>query len=135
MFRLVDKRTAWWPVHFSGVAEDGSIVENKVELRFIILDEVAILDFQARVTAAGEPLASESALPVRDRAAAITDRLGNVMLEVIEDWRGVALENGEAAKFGAEAFLRLLRVPNVPAAVGTAYSHCRAGTREIRAGN
>ena len=135
MFRLVDKRTAWWPVHFAGVTEEGVIVDNKVELRFVVLDEVEIVDFQGRLTAAGEPLEGENLLPVKERVAAISDRVGKVMLEVVEDWRGVGQENKEPLPFSSDAFLKFLRVSNVPAAIGTAYTHCRAGTREARAGN
>lgn len=129
MFRLVSKRRAWWPVIFAGVSEEGEIVENRVELRFTILDEDEIVGFYQKLTAANEAPPDEGA------PLGASTRVAPVLLEIIDDWRGVAAENKELIAFSEERFAQFLRVPNVPLAIGIAYHHCRAATPETRAGN
>jgi len=130
MFRIVAQRTAWWPITFPGVTEDGTVVENQIELRFIILDEDEFPDFLATLlsdVATSTPAAADA----EPQSASTARRLGRV----IADWRGVAAENGEALAFSLENFQALLRVPNVGAAVGRSYIACRNATPEIREGN
>jgi hypothetical protein len=50
MFRIVNERLAWWPVTFPGVSEDGSVIENRIELRFRILDDDEFPDFLVKLT-------------------------------------------------------------------------------------
>lgn len=142
MFRIVSRRTAWWPVRFGGVTEDGKIVENEVELRFVVLDEDEIVDFFARLEKASDeaaqareqPAASTSAVSEAvnpSSAAAVLPR----MLEIVEDWRNVGNENGGALPFTPDNFLQFLKVPNVAKAIGGAYRDCRAAVPQARAGN
>jgi hypothetical protein len=130
MFRIVSERLAWWPVSFAGVGEDGTIVENKIEMRFKILDEDAFPDFLASLTDfVGE---KPAAIAAEEKPTAIVARR---LLPVVRDWRGVASENGEPLPWSEQNFEALLRVPNVAAAIGRAYIACRNATPEIRAGN
>ena len=39
MYKIVKEPRAWWPVEFKGVSEDGTVVTNQVELKFILHDE------------------------------------------------------------------------------------------------
>lgn len=127
MFRLMSERTAWWPVVFAGVSEEGEVVENRIELRFRILGEDEFAAFQAR---AGEMDLGDAAA-----GAPVSARVCEVLLPIVADWRGVGAENGEALPFHADAFARLINLPNVGAAIGRAYTACRTAQPETRTGN
>lgn len=150
MFVLAKERLAWWPVIFPSVAEDGSVIENKIELRFVILGEDQFPAFIARLTAplavaenvqsAGDDNAVADEAFVPDTAAptdieAQSARAVEALLEVVRDWRHVAAENGEPLPFNRDNFGLLLNVPNAAAAIGRAYVGCRNATPEIRQGN
>jgi len=149
MFVLAKERLAWWPVIFPSVAEDGSVIENKIELRFVILGEDQFPAFVARLTApladAGEALPADGGAGDGDAAGGVvttqTDievqsaRAIEALLDVVRDWRHVAAENGEPLPFNRENFGLLLNVPNAAAAIGRAYVGCRNATPEIRQGN
>ena len=36
-YRIVKAAQAWWPVEWQGVTDDGSIVTNRIEMRFRLL--------------------------------------------------------------------------------------------------
>lgn len=55
MFKVISETLVWWPVLFSGVAEDGAVVDNKIELRFRILDEDTIVEPAATATPSAMP--------------------------------------------------------------------------------
>ncbi|WP_336973415.1 histidine kinase [Sphingobium aromaticiconvertens] len=137
MFKIIAEPLVWWPVLFAGVQEDGAVVENKIELRFVILGEDEI-DAFGKETAeflsgaatessvegeAGQPVVSPSALSVQ------------LIQRIARDWRGVAAENEEPLPFNAANLQSLLNVPNVLPAVLRAYGSCRAARPEIRSGN
>lgn len=156
MFKLIAAPLVWWPVTFPGVADDGSIVENKIELRFSILTEddfdqyladaheVDALKTQEDFAAAreedgvvgrivkrieaitGEGKAKE-AKPSVFKAAALA--------ELVSDWKGVHAENEDPLRFSMETLSQLLNVPNVASAALAAYRECRAGRGKVRAGN
>lgn len=150
MFVLAKERLAWWPVMFPSVADDGSVIENKIELRFVILGEDQFPTFIARLT---EPL-SVTGDPSMDGVAGVggegdggalaasasdsekqSARAVEALLEVVRDWRHVAGENGEPLPFNRDNFGLLLNVPNAAGAIGRAYVSCRNATPEIRQGN
>lgn len=137
MFVMVDERLVWWKVTFPGVEETGEIVEHEIELRFRQLGEDEFPVFAAKFTAAeGAPSAHDADGAVD--AAALTarwERVADLMMDVVRDWRGVAAANGEALPFNRDNFLRLAKVPNVLEAIGKAYSACRRAAPEIRTGN
>lgn len=128
MFRIVPERTAWWPVTFPGVTEDGKVVENRIELRFRILDEDEVIEFF-------EAIAKVNADAAADRAKAAAASLLPVLRTVVLDWRGVGAANDEPLPFNDENFLKLLKVPNVSVAIGRAYGACRSAVPELREGN
>lgn len=127
MFRIVSRRTAWWPVRFGGVTEEGKVVENEVELRFVILDEDEIVSFYDRLELAGV----DDNGNVQSQAAIALPH----MLEIVEDWRKIADEAGAPLPFTPDNFLQLLKVPNAAKAIGTAYRDCRNAAPAARAGN
>lgn len=136
MFKVISETLVWWPVLFPGVAEDGTVVENKIELRFRILDEDAIDDF-ARTTnlileGNQEEAAADIATAGRPTPSVLMQR---GLAPIVRDWRLVAGANGEPLPFNEGNFASLLRVPNVFPAILSAYAGCRAGRAEIRAGN
>jgi hypothetical protein len=136
MFKVVPEILVWWPVLFAGVTEDGAVIENKIELRFRILDEDAIDDF-ARTTnliLAGKQEADDAdKAPVDRPTPSVLMQRG--LMPIVSDWRLVAGANGEAWPFNEANFATLLRVPNVFPSILSAYADCRAGRAEVRAGN
>ncbi len=127
LFRLVEVRRAWWPVAFPGVTEEGEVIDNRIELRFRLVGEDAVAALVGKAESVGAA-ADEQGVPFTVAAA-------QVLALFVEDWRGIAAENGEPLPFGQEAFARLLSVPNVFAAVLAAYGACRRAERGQRAGN
>lgn len=136
MFKVISETLVWWPVLFAGVTEEGEVVENKIEMRFRILDEDAIDDF-ARTT----NLILTGVQDEADADRAVKERpVPSVLMQrglspIVRDWRMVAGANGEALPFNEDNFCALLRVPNVFPAILAAYAACRAGRAETRAGN
>lgn len=124
MFRLVSERLVWWPVTFPGVTEEGDVVENKIELRFRVLDEDEFPAFLKDLMAAAAP-----------EVEVTTTRAASVLAPIVRDWRGVAAENGEPMSFSAENFRLLLLQPGVSGAIGRAFISCRNATPEVREGN
>lgn len=136
MFKVISETLVWWPVLFPGVAEDGKVVENKIELRFRILDEDAIDDFArtTNLTLEGNQEEAGEAVKADDRPApSVLMQRG--LSPIVRDWRLVAGANGEPLPFNETNFQSLLRVPNVFTAILSAYAACRAGRAEVRAGN
>lgn len=137
MFRIVNERLAWWPVIFPGVSEDGNVIENKIELRFRILDEDEFPEFMAKLAdtaaLANPSVAADAASGMApDSPSLLAARL---LSPIVRDWRGVASENGEPLPYSEETFRLLLRQPGVSGAVGRAYINCRNATPEVRSGN
>lgn len=137
MFKVISETLVWWPVLFPGVTDEGKVVENKIELRFLILDEDAIDDF-ARATnliLAGERDAAAAAEGGNPASVVPSVLMQRGLSPIVRDWRMVAGANGEAMPFNEDNFRALLRVPNVFTAILAAYAACRAGRAEARAGN
>jgi hypothetical protein len=132
MFRIVSERLCWWPVTFPGVTEEGGIIENKIELRFKVLDEDDFQPFVDRLTGIS---ADQVEADVQAEKPTESARAAALLSEVVRDWRLVAAANGEALPFSAENFRALLRTPNVGGAIGRAYISCRNAKPEVREGN
>jgi len=137
MFKVVSEALVWWPVTFPGVTEDGDVVENRIEMRFVVLDEDAIDDFR-RTTAivlAGQAEGDDAQEAQADAERRPSSLMQRTLAPIVRDWRLVAGANGEPLPFNADNFRALLRVPNVFAAILAGYAACRAGRAEVRAGN
>lgn len=122
---IVPNRRAWWPVIFSGVTEEGEIVENRFELRFNLLDEDEHFDLLRQSVSIGN---TAEDVKFADVAAPFVQRMA-------ADWRGVAAENGEALPFTPENVKLLVRQPGVWPAITRAYAACRKAEPEIREKN
>lgn len=132
-FKIVKSPKAWWPVFIPGVTDDGTVVENKFEMRFRILDDDenrAVAEEMQRVAEAFDPAtASESEL-----AAQLVEKIA-------EDWRGVEMEDpagGDAAislPFTPDNIRMLVKLPNAWDSIARAYRACRTATPEKRLGN
>lgn len=139
MFKVISETLVWWPVLFAGVTEEGEVVENKIEMRFRILDEDAIDDF-ARATNLILSPPQKKFSPDETPDTPVDRPVPSVLMQrglspIVRDWRMVAGANGEALPFNEDNFCALLRVPNVFPAILAAYAACRAGRAETRAGN
>ena len=130
-FKIVKSPKAWWPVTFSGVSEDGAIVQNSFEMRFRILDEDEQAAIEAEFRDLGEQEGADALIPSKVSA--------DLVMRIAEDWRGVCVDDGTEAgaslPFSAENVPTLMKVPNVFRAIGDAYRACRAGVPEARRGN
>lgn len=120
MFKLVAERTAWWPVTWKGVTEDGEIVENRIEVKFRI---VGRREFAELFLA--EPQEGQSQEELDRRAAE----------RVILDWRGIADENGKPLPFTPELRDQWLDLPMVAVATMEAYARLFAAVPEVREKN
>jgi hypothetical protein len=114
MFKLVEERTAWWPMSWKGVAEDGAIIENEIEMRFHVLGEKAFKELLAQ--------------------AEENDDIA-VLRRLVKDWRGIGDEEGKPLPFSDENLLRFLDLPNTKMGLATAYYRLMAATPEEREKN
>lgn len=131
-FKIVAKPRAWWPVTWPGVTEDGRIIENAIEMRFMLLkvDDRDALEEEiqerllasARAKAAGDDVKSSALM--RDALQLFAD-----------DWRGVHAENDDPLPWSDENVRLLMNEPNVFERTLAAYRVCMAGGQEIREGN
>lgn len=126
-FRIVRQPRAWWPVSWDGVAEDGGIVANRIELRFHILKVDAAAAFMREVVdATARELAPDTDLP-----AMYAELIGRIA----DDWRHVAAENGEALPWTPENLRLLMNEGGMFKTVFNAWRACLAGERERHEGN
>lgn len=127
MFRIVKQPRAWWPVTWRGVAEDGSVVDHRIELRFRLLkvDAAAlfirdVIDAQAREAEPGTDLPGMYA---------------DLVARIADDWRGVGAENGEPLPWSPENLRLLMNEGGMFTHVFAAFRACLAGEPEVRRGN
>lgn len=118
MFKLVQNETAWWPVAWNGVAENGSIVENRIEVKFTILGRSEFKKLFMADTAEDDD----------DRDRAVAER-------IMQDWRGVADEDGKPLPFTPEFRDMWLDIAAVPTAVIQAYTRLLLAAPEVREKN
>lgn len=123
MFKLVKDRTAWWPVTWDGVNEDGEIIENRVEVKFLIIGRK---EFKKLFMDAGS-----------DQDADQDDEAINreVAQRIMKDWKGIGDENGEPLPFEPEWVEAWLDQSMVPVAVLNAYMRLMAAAPEVREKN
>lgn len=115
MFKLVAERTAWWPVIWKGVAEDGSIIENEIELRFHVLGEAEFKDLLKQAEGSSDDVA--------------------ILRRLVKDWRGIGDEDGKQLPFSEENLGRFLDIPNAKLGLATAYYRLMAAAPEEREKN
>jgi hypothetical protein len=133
MFRLVSQAKAWWPVTWNGVTEEGEIVENRIELRFLLVGEdefIALLMESVSLKPSLKPQPGDAG-----EAPRVSEMMADFVLKIADDWRGVGAENGESLKFGRDNLRLLVNVAGVFEAVLAALAECRAGGKDRRAGN
>lgn len=130
MFKIVKNPKAWWPVTFPGVTEDGQVVENKIEVRFVLHDEDENIQLARDMGAASEE-AADDVLPSAFAA--------DIVMRIAEDWKGVTLDDGSvdgmSLPFTRENVAMLVRVPNAFDGITAGYRACRAGRAGARQGN
>jgi hypothetical protein len=139
MFKLVDEARAWWPVTWPGVSEDGTVVENRIEMQFRLLDADANVAFLAEAVKTDQKVAELRAAIVAGTRAESDPQPSEIYAaflgRVVLDWRGVAAANGETLAFSPEALVRLMKVNGASDAATAAYRDCLRGRAEVRAGN
>ena len=129
MYKIVENARAWAPVTWPGVTEEGEQIENRIEMRFRLLDVDTNMGLLVRA-AAMEVEAGKGATPT-----SLAALYAQFVEEIAVDWRGVGGENGEALGWSTENLTRLMSVVGTFEAVLEAYRDCAAGKTEIRRGN
>lgn len=117
MFKIVSQRLTWVKVQWPALAEDGSPIENTVELQIELVNRD---DLVAQIEASRM---SGSTVDY-DFAARVT-----------KDWRGVGDEQGNKLAFSADNFAKLYQAPGFAAAHGERYLKAWNGIADTREGN
>ena len=154
IFVLVAQRTAWWPVTFSVPAEDdaGYVIEQKIEMKFAFISDqqlgelqqrARIIDIAAQILA--EPKRAKElgeGIVIDDEAKSLArlspgDRVAEVYMKIVKDWRGVGSANDQPIPFNRDNFAMLLQsLPGFDRrSLLPAYIDCISGEGKVRAGN
>ncbi|MEE8611639.1 MAG: histidine kinase [Sphingomonas aquatilis] len=126
-FKIVKQPRAWWPVAWPGVAEDGTLVDNRIELRMRLL----------KVDEAGQFIrdAMQAAEREGDEGVDLAAIYADLVARIADDWRNVHAENGEPLPWNAANLRLLMNEPNMFTHVFRAFRACLAGQSGIREGN
>lgn len=145
MFILSDETPAeWWPVTWTGFAEDGGEVENRIEMKFFRLgrDRLADLYRSMSAAAAAETSDGTDAADVERFIAALVgdpDKDLRIVMEMAADWRGIGVvEDGRKPAplpFSETNVRRLLNSAAFSEAVGLAHVEFAIHLKETRRGN
>ncbi len=114
MFKIGSGRFTWLAVRWKGLAEDGTSVENEVDLQVELVDRPALQ----------KQLADED--PNSGEAFAKS---------VVRNWKGVGDAEGAPLSFSPENFQQLYDSPNFNGAFATAYLQAWQGISGIREKN
>lgn len=133
-YKIVSQAKAWWPIRWGGVTDDGAIVENEIEGRFIILDEDEFQQFEEDIADIGSELAAVGDDKRPEERQRLSELLSPFILRILENWKDVTDEEGEVP-FSKSSLERMLRVPNFAAGVAESYRKCRKAEPERRKGN
>lgn len=145
-YRVVKDARAWWPVTWTGVTEDGDLIENSIELRFRRLKVDAASAWLADVVVA-QAIEAEP-------GADLSRVYAELVARIATDWRGVEAENGDPLRWDvpdgwlsdldADGARKPLDAPNVRllmneggmfTAIFKAFRACLSGEEKIRSGN
>lgn len=130
MFKIVPKRTAWWPVTFKGVSEDGSIVTNSFQAQFELHDVDVLAQIYSERDQLDEAIAVEG-----ENAPSLSAKLAAYAAKFVLNWKEVVEENEDPMPFTDENLRRVMGVPNAFQGTTDAYRDCLAGRAEARTGN
>ncbi len=126
MFKLVETRTAWWPVTWMMADEDGGTVsEARFQAQFRIPDVDGVDALVKQATALDEEGAETP----------LSERMAELLAGFMTDWREVGDEKGVALPYTKAALAMLCRTPGVFFAIVGALRNCVAGVADIRAKN
>lgn len=116
MFKIGSGRFAWIPVAWPGLLEDGSPVDNEIEMQVELVGRTELK----------EQLRAE-----REDGADPFD----FAKKVTRNWRGVGDKDGEPLAFDADNFALLFETPGFASGFGTAYMTAWQGISGIREKN
>lgn len=125
MFVLSPETTAWWPVTWDAVAEDGTVYTASCEVRFARIDRHEV---NRLLNLDGLSAPAEAALG--DAAADVS-----VIRRIARDWRGIVDEAGKPLAFTDEALALFLCDPPRSVAIVGAYIGFMAAPRQVREKN
>lgn len=134
MFKLVANARAWWPVTFAGVTEDGEVVENSFEMRFVMHGEDEFLTLLDEGVQLGRPDAA-AGMDQQAEQPTLSALYAGFVEKVAVDWRGVHAENGDPLKFEPANIQAVMNVPGAFKGMLQALVACRKGEKDLRLGN
>lgn len=118
---------AWWPVKWASPKEDGGVIENRIELRFRLLDDDAFNDLMLEQVPALDKkligLAGEE-LEAQRRANRAT-----FVRAMADGWRGIGDSEDKPLDFTDDLIASVFALPGLTAAATTAFRQCRVGER------
>jgi hypothetical protein len=126
MFKMVEQRKVWWPVTWDCPMDGGKVQKTQIQMRFVLINPD---DAQELINQAQE-LDSEG-----QSGRAPSERKAELLLSLIDDWKGVGDEDGNAVDFSADALARFFRMPNTFMPVLNAFARCMSGAPEERRKN
>lgn len=117
MFKIGSQRLTWVEVKWTGLADDGTEIENAIEVQVELVDRSRLQ----------EQIAAEAAAE-----GVTTDAFAK---EITKDWKGVGDADGNPLGFTPDKFTLLLEQPGFLIAFGRAYATAWRGQGKVRAGN
>ncbi|HEU4958963.1 MAG TPA: histidine kinase [Sphingomonas sp.] len=131
-YRIVKQAQAWWPVEWDGVAEDGTIVTNRIEMRFRLLK---VADSAGIIRDAAQLREREQEAMKAGKETDLAALYAELVERIATDWRGVEAENGEPLPWQAANVALLMNEPGLFGHVVEAFRGCLSARPQIRAGN
>lgn len=126
MFKMVEQRKVWWPVVWDAPVDFGKTQSVKIEMRFVLIGP----DDAEAIVQAALALDNEEG---SDRP--MSDRKAEALKDLIDDWKGVGDDEGNAVAFDADALARFFRMPGTFMPVLNSYVACANGKPEARRKN
>jgi hypothetical protein len=101
-YKIVKQARAWWPVKWEGVAEDGAIVTNQVDVQFNLLKVDAAADWIAQMLGATKAEAQQN---VSGDVKMLPAIYAGMIARIANNWRGFEAENGEPLAYDGDRWL------------------------------
>jgi hypothetical protein len=126
MFKMVEQRKVWWPVTWDCPIDNGKTEKAQISMRFILInpDDAQSLIDQAQALDSDD----QTGRPASERKA-------ELLMALVDDWKGVGDEEGNLVDFNADALARFFRMPNTFMPVINAFARCMNGAPEERRKN
>ncbi|UIJ46899.1 histidine kinase [Sphingomonas cannabina] len=97
-YKVVKNPRVWFPVKWDGLAEDGTIVVNAIEMRFRLLKVDEAVEFMRDVFAAQAAVVEAERGDAAEKAD-LAQIHAELIARIASDWRHIEFENGEPMRW------------------------------------